>query len=200
MASKLGAWLKAEREARRISRQYLASLLGYKNLNNGARWIALIEENGEIDSHWRINRNRTMRIEQLIRWIVALFYLDPEKAVLLAAIDDAERKQAVRKESIDPADLEPVKLLARPLLAVCIEVALPPGLPSDSTIPELLKHVPQWVADLYERDSRRVHVVRGPKRSESTRASEAGHLEIVRAEAGPFMQIRGRGTRFRFRC
>lgn len=199
MASKLGNWLKEEREAREISRQYLAGLLGYKNLNNGARWIALIEENGEADSHWRINRNRTMRIEQLIRWIVALFYLDPEKAVLLAAIDDAERKQAVRKESIDPADLEPVKLLARPLLAVCIEVALPPGLPSDSTVPELLKHVPQWVTDLYKRDSRRVHVILGQKRLEPIPVPADGPLELVSAEAGPFMQVRGRGAKFRLR-
>lgn len=197
MASRLGAWLKEERETRRISRQYLAGLLGYKNLNSGARWIVLIEENGATDGHWRYSPHRIRHIEQLIRWIVALFYLDPEKAVLLAAIDDAERNKVVRKEPVDPAGLEPVKLLARPLLAVCIEVGLPSGLPSDSSVQDLLKHAPKWVADLYEWDSRRVHVIRGPKRLES--APEDGHLEVVRAEAGPFMQVRGRGQKFRFK-
>src|SRR5437763_1186388 len=170
MPSQLGAYLTAQRRARKLSSQQLAAALGYRNLAKGANRILALERGDRTD-------------DGLLARVAAALRLDPTHVDALAQTDRRASGEEWERWSAEPVAPE---LRVRLIAAIWCRVPLPDGLSradaemftSARAMERRLTHVLVW--------SRREEVWCYPDGQALTKAVGVGDV------AGPVSRLRGR--------
>lgn len=174
MESHLGRYVEENRRKSGLSRQKLAGLTGYKNLNKGARRIEQLEKEGICDPN-------------LFQRIVAVLDLDPKK--IEAKVESDQRDfEAYLDEPV------PMEMIVRLMAAVYARHPLPEDVKTQAEAIE-------YAVDYAKKHHMKVCLVLSRRYSYWIDESGNGFMRQTRQESpmnAPYMRVSGSGKKFLF--